>query len=173
MLRGDAWSISPRKSFQGEGSLAVGVSPGIGKLFRPHVREQVPMYRIGGSILRKPLSLSLGHGRTIEKPFFRKAAFLKHLFEIAEFLRSGVVAMTLGHAPPKPNDKTQLVLKIEFPGGFDQPRIWPPVLHRYPRQSLRHAAIETRLSQCRKQHLIRVLPWGMCFEVSETGIFEP
>jgi hypothetical protein len=44
------------------------------------------MYRIGGSILRKPLSFSLGHGRTIEKTFFRKAAFLKHLFELAEVL---------------------------------------------------------------------------------------
>ncbi len=111
-------------------------------------------------------------GRTIEKPFFRKTAFLKHLFELAEFLRSGVVAMTLGHTPPKPNDKTQLVLKIEFPGSFNQPRIRPRVLHRYPRQSLRHAAIETRLSQCRKQHLIRVLTCGMRFEVSKARIFE-
>lgn len=73
-------------SLQPSGNLGIGVSPGIGKLFRPHVREQVPMYRIGGSILRKPLSFSLGHGRTIEKPFFRKAAFLKHLFELAELL---------------------------------------------------------------------------------------
>src|ERR1700730_80965 len=160
----NALSISPRKSFHGEGSLAVGVLPGIGKLFRPHVREQVPVYRVGGSILGKPLSFSLGHGRTIEKPLLRKAALLKHLFELAEFLRSGVVAMTLGHAPPKPNDKTQLVLKIEFPGSLDQPSIWPSVLHRHPRQSLRHAAIETRLSQCRKQHLIRILPCGMRFE---------
>jgi hypothetical protein len=51
--------------------------------------------------------------------------------------------MTLGHAPGKPDDKTQLVLKIEFPGGIDQPRIRPPVLHRHPRQSLRHTAIRS------------------------------
>src|SRR3984957_14802359 len=146
-----ALSISPRKSFHGEGSLGPGISAGIGKLFRPHVREQVPVYRVGGSILGKPLSFSLGNGRTIEKPLLRKAALLKHLFELAEFLRSGVVAVTRGHVPPKPNDKTQLFLKIEFPGSLDQPRIWSPVLHRYPRQSLRHAAIEPRLSQCSQQ----------------------
>src|ERR1700684_3456001 len=146
-----ALSISPRKSFHGEGSLEVGVSSGIGKLFRPHVREQVPVYRVGGSILRKPLSFCLGHGGTIEKTLFRKTALLKHLFELAEFLRSGVVAMTLGHTPPKPNDKTQLVLKIEFPGSLDQPRIWPRVLHCYPRQSLGHAAIETCLPQRSQQ----------------------
>src|ERR1700733_1106933 len=125
----NALSISPRKSFHGEGSLALGVSPGIGKLFRSHVRKQVPVYRVGGSILRKPLPFSLGHGRPIEKPLLRKAALLKHLFELAEFLRSGVVAMTLGHALPKPNDKTQLVLKIEFPGSFDQPRTTGRISH--------------------------------------------
>src|SRR5690348_18359100 len=95
----NALSSSPRKSFHGEGSLAPGVSSGIGKLFRPHVREQVPVYRVGGSILRKPLPFALGQGRTIEKPFLRKAALLKHFFELAKFLRSGIVAMTLGHTP--------------------------------------------------------------------------
>jgi hypothetical protein len=78
----NALSISPRKSFHGEGSLAPGGSPGVRELFRPHVREEVPVYRVGGSIRRKPRSFSLGHGRTIEKTLRRKAALLKHLFEL-------------------------------------------------------------------------------------------
>ncbi|MGB2617350.1 MAG: hypothetical protein WA658_16325, partial [Candidatus Acidiferrales bacterium] len=41
----------------------------------------------------------------------REAALLEHFFELAEFLRSGVVAATFGHAPPKPNNKTQFVLE--------------------------------------------------------------
>jgi hypothetical protein len=44
-----ALSISPRKSFHGEGSVALDASPGIGKLFQPHVREQIPVRRIGSA----------------------------------------------------------------------------------------------------------------------------
>jgi hypothetical protein len=42
------------------------------------------------------------------KTFLHGAVLFQHFCELAQFPRSGVVHMTLGHAPSKSDDKTSL-----------------------------------------------------------------
>src|SRR5260221_9667604 len=138
---GSIESNSNRNSFHGDGSespaLDLGLV-GILELLWPQVRQQIPMRRFLRSIPNQPLLLTFTERRPIKSILFDQAALIDLRSEYTKRLYSGVVVArsSFSNLKSKTNDKPQTILKVEFPGLFNQPiRGTVTELHRNPGQS--------------------------------------
>src|SRR5713226_4484311 len=85
-------SISRRNSFHGDGSesFVFGLeSVGILEMFRPQIRQQIPMRCVFRPVLGKPMPLTVGPWRSIKNVFFYQAALFELGPEFTKRLYSG------------------------------------------------------------------------------------
>jgi hypothetical protein len=108
-------------------------------MLRPQIRQQIPMHCFFRSVLHKPLPLALRPWWSVKYIFFYQAALIELGPEFTKRLYCGVfmVRDSLSDGKGETDNESQTILKIEFPGLFDQPfRSAVRIMHRNPRESL-------------------------------------
>src|ERR1700674_305504 len=144
-------SICSRNSFHGDGSepAAFGLeSVGILEMFRPQIRQQMPIHCFFRSVLGKPLPLTVGLRWSIKNVFFYQAALIELGPEFTKRLYSGVVVArnSFSNLKRKTNDESQTILEVKLPSLLDQPiRSTVAVLHHNPRERFCDSSFESVL----------------------------
>src|SRR6266849_5281230 len=114
-------SSSVRNSLHGEGNRPPALSTGILKMFRLHVRQQIPVHRVLRPIRPQPFFLALCPRGTVENIFLRQTAVVEHVFKLAQLRRSCADVPHFRKPSRQRNDKSKTVLQVESASILDEP----------------------------------------------------